>query len=698
MSSRFYAYLDDFTEITIIVPLKYREDFVKSFKVIGNEEEIELEILSTHTLGNERKYVTRFDGYILLNKMYHVFDDQNESAELFTGKIVRTDLFDDIYYYESSDLGSSYRRDRTKFKIWSPVAKYMKLELLDQNDNIEVVPMEYDNQGVWYLRLRGDYETYRYRYISYVNGKEHKLTDPYGRSSSSNGEYSFVIDESKIVKQRAQRPKFTGTYSDAVIYEAHVRDFTIQDTLNATHPGKYKSFTEEGLKTPKGHPAGIDHIKDLGITHVQLLPIYDFGDVDENNPNRKYNWGYNPEQYNVPEGWYSTNPDDPYTRINELKTLIDDLHANNLRVVMDVVFNHVFDIESFPFEKIVPGYAYRHDDQGMLTNSSGCNNDLATERRMIRKFIIDSVMYWAKEYKIDGFRFDLMGLIDIRTMNTLRQKLDRFRSDMIVYGEGWKMPTTIGYDMSAHMYNRHLLFNIAHFNDKTRERIKGATFQIDDIGYALGSNAHIDDIKNIIMGSCLNKFLFRYPIQSINYVECHDNNTFFDKTAKALKDAPLEERLKRQRLALAMVVLSQGIPFIHAGQEFYRSKKGVENSYRSSDDINQIDWSLLDDHLEDIEYLRELLRLRRKYDLFRLKAPSKIKDYVRVTVEETGTILYRLKDLETELVVIFKNNNTKETFDLDGRYTLIFDGEKRSRRILTKINVDDITTYILKKK
>merc|ERR1711879_850727 len=603
-------------------------------------------------------------------------------------------LFDDIYYYESSDLGSSYRRDRTKFKIWTPVAKYMKLELVDKNGNNEVVPMEYDNQGVWYLRLRGDYEGYKYRYISYVNGQEHHLTDPYGRSSSTNGEYSYVIDEAKLYKQRTQRPKFTGNYSDAIIYEAHVRDFTIQKELGARFPGKYKSFTEEGLTTPGGLPAGMDHLKDLGITHVQLMPVYDFGDVDEANPDKKYNWGYNPEQYNVPEGWYSTNPEDPYARINELKELIDDLHAQNLRVNMDVVFNHVWDIKTFPFEKIVPGYGFRHDEQGMITNSSGCNNDLATERLMIRKFVIDSVMYWAKEYKIDGFRFDLMGLIDIRTMNTLRQKLDRFRSDMMVYGEGWQMSNTIGYDLSAHMYNRNLLFNIAHFNDKTRERIKGATFRMDDLGYAFGSNSHLNDIKNIIMGSAVNKFLFRYPIQSINYVECHDNNTFYDKAAKALKNVSEEERLKRQRLALSMVILSQGIPFIHAGQEFYRSKQGVENSYRHSDEINQIDWSLVDKHSDDIEYLRELLRLRRKYDLFRLKAPSKIKEYVEVHIQETGTIIYKLKDLENELLVIFKNNTHKETIELDGRFTLIFDGKGRSRRILTKINVEDITTYI----
>ncbi len=699
MSSKFFSYLDDFSEITVIVPLKYREDFVKSFKVIGNEEEIDLEIISSEIIGQERKYVTRFDGYILLNQMYHIFDDFNESSELFTGKIVRTELFDDIYYYENSDLGSSYRRDRTKFKIWTPVAKYMKLELIDKQGNQEIVPMEYDNQGVWYLRLKGDYEGYKYRYISYVNGQEHTLTDPYAVSSNANAEYSYVIDPAKLYKMRQQRPKFSGVPTDAVVYESHVRDFTIHNSINAKNPGTYDAYTEEGLLTPKGNKAGVDYLVELGITHVQLLPIFDFGGVDEKNPDKLYNWGYNPEQYNVPEGWFCSDPDDPYARINELRLLIDDLHKLGLRVVMDVVFNHVYDEKAFAFEKIIPGYGFRFDDQGMMTESSGCNNDLATERKMIRKFIMDSVMFWAKEYKVDGFRFDLMGLIDIKTMNTLRQKLDRFRKDIIVYGEGWRMPTTIGDDRSAHMYNRHLLFNIGHFNDKTRELIKGATFDSSQRGYALGSNAHLNDIKNIIQGSALNKFLFRYPSQSVNYVECHDNNTFFDKTTAALGTEVKEDEIKkRQRLATSMIILSQGIPFIHCGQEFYRTKKGVENSYKSSDEINAVDWNLVDQNMRDIEVVKELLRIRKKYDLFRLTAPSKVRDYIQIHAEESGTIRYHLKDLETEIVVIFKNNTQKETFNLDGRYTLIFDGYKRTRRLLTKINMDEITTYILKRK
>lgn len=696
--SKYYSYLDDFNQITIIVPLKYRNDFVEYFKVIGNDEEIDLEIISNELLGEERKYITRFDGYILLNHTYFIYDDNNETSELFTGKIVRTELFDDIYYYEQSDLGSSYRRDRTKFKIWTPTAKNMKLELTDKLGNIEIIDMEYDNQGVWYLRLRGNYEGCRYRYISYVNGKEHFLTDPYGKSSSANAEYSYVIDTSKLYKMKYQRPRFSGLITDAVIYETHIRDFTISPSINASYPGKYKSFTEENLKTKQGNLAGIDYLKSLGVTHVQLLPIFDFAGVDELNPSKLYNWGYNPEQFNVPEGWYSLDPNDPYMRINELKELVDHLHKHNIRVVMDVVYNHIYNIKTFPFEKVIPGYGYRFDKQGQLTNSSGCDSDLATERRMIRKFIIDSVLFWAKEYKIDGFRFDLMGLIDIKTMNTLRQKLDRFRKDIIVYGEGWKMPTSLGYERTAHMYNNHLLFNIGHFNDRTREIIKGATFDVYQKGYALGSKAKCDAVKNIVLGSAQNKFLFRYPTQSINYVECHDNHTFFDKATKALKGSNIEEIKKRQRLATSMIILSQGVPFIHAGQEFYGTKKGVENSYKSNDEINQLNWDLVDENIHDIEYIKELLRIRKKYDLFRLTAPSKIRDYTCVHINEDGTIFYKLKDEENELIVLFKNNNNFETFTFDDRYVLIFDGETRSRKIITKLDVNDITTYILKRK
>ena len=260
------------------------------------------------------------------------------------------------------------------------------------------------------------------------------------------------------------------------------------------------------------------------------------------------------------------------------------------------------------------------------------------------------------------------------------------------------MPTQIGYETSAHMYNRHLLFNIGHFNDKLRETIKGATFDVKQKGYALGSNAHLDDIKNLLLGSTLNKFLFRYASQSINYVECHDNNTFFDKASIALGDATVEEVKKRQRLATAFVILAQGVPFIHAGQEFFRTKKGVENSYKSPDSINEINWNLLDENKEHIDFVKELIRIRKKYDLFRLSAPSQIKECIDVRINDNGTIIYKLKDQETDLIVIFKNSFIEEEIEFDDKYSLIFDGNTRSRRVITKLKINDVTTYILKRK
>ncbi|WP_168169703.1 type I pullulanase [Candidatus Izimaplasma sp. ZiA1] len=696
--NRYYSYLDDFNEITIIVPKNFRNDLISNFEARGNDEVIPLEIIKAETFDTEIKYTTRLDGYILLNKTYIVYDDDDNKSELFTGKIVRTELFDDIYFYEQNDLGSSYRKDRTKFKVWTPIAKYMKLELTDKENNTVIHEMEYDNQGVWYLRLRGNYEGYKYRYISYVNGKEQIFTDPYAVSSTANAEHSYVVDRSKFNKMKHTRPKFSGVLSDAIIYESHIRDFTISPTINSFNKGKYKGYIEDKLKTRKGNKAGFDYLIDLGVTHVQLLPIFDFAGVDELNPSKHYNWGYNPEQYNVPEGWFASDPNDPYKRINELKEVIDTLHKNGLLVVMDVVYNHVFDVKTFPFDKIIPGYAYRVDNNGVLTNSSGSNSDLATERKMIRKYIIDSVMYWVKEFKVDGFRFDLMGLIDMKTMNTLRQKLDRHKSDIVVYGEGWQIPTLLPKEKMANMFNNHLLFNIGHFNDKTGDIIKGASFDIKEKGYALGSNKKLDDVKNIIMGSAIDRYLFRYPTQSINYVECHDNHTFYDKAIVALPNENQEQIKKRQRLATTMVLLSQGVPFIHSGQEFYRTKKGIENSYKSSDDINQIDWDLLDENIDDVNYIKEIIKIRKKYDLFRLPSPSKIKRHIKVSVFNTGTIRYSLFDESTDIIVIFKNNFSKEDFVLENDYTMIFDGEKATKKQVNRLEISDVSTYILKRR
>jgi len=693
---KFYAYLEDFHEITVIVPESYRKDMIKKFEAHGNEEIINLEIVSKTRIGDECKYVLKFDGYILLNATYYIYDDHNEKTELYTGKIVRTELFDDIYYYDGDDLGHTYRKSSTTFKLWTPVAKYIKVELIDHEDNITVELLTYQNTGIWEVTLDGNYEGYRYRFITYVNGKEHVVRDPYAIASTANGTHSYVVNPQRLYKRKYKRPEFSGKPTDAIIYETSIRDFTMDDSINAKYQGKYLGFVEKDLTTKAGNPAGFDYLKQTGITHVQIMPFYDFETVDENNPKKMYNWGYDPMQYNVPEGSFSTEPNDPYKRLNELKRMIDKLHKHGFRVSMDVVYNHVYEVNTFPFEKIIPGYAFRVDSQGILTNASGCGNDVASERKMIRKFIIDSALYWVKHFKVDAFRFDLMGLIDVKTMNMLRQKLELYRKDIIVYGEGWNMGTNLPESQMAHMYNKNVLFNIGHFNDTTRETIKGATFNLKEKGYAMGNNLENPKVKSIILGSCLDKGLFRYPSQSINYVECHDNNTFYDKAIVALKGEDESMIKKVQKLATSMMILSQGVPFIHSGQEFYRTKNGVENSYKSPDKINQVYWNLVDENLEDIEDFKTLIALRKEYKLFRLTNASSIKKYTHVDFTDKGTAIYELNKEDTHLIVVFKNNQAKETITFDAPFKVLYDSLHKLNNETQSLTLNDIGTVVLK--
>ncbi|HOP57385.1 MAG TPA: type I pullulanase [Bacillota bacterium] len=663
---KFYCYLDDFDLLTIIVPgANYKP--TDTYSLNGNDETIPLVIGQQIALDKETKLVCSFDAYIELRKIYYVENQDGESSELYTGKIVRTELFDNIYRYRKNDLGFTFTKESTKFKIWSPVAKSVRLELLYPNGRKSFHDMEYKNAGVWRHVVDEDLEKVAYRYHVYVNGKETIVEDPYALSSKTHGSYSYVIDKTRLTPIEPLR-SFSGNPLDAVVYEMNVRDFSMDDTVPFRHRGKFLGVVEPDLKTPEGHPAGLDHLKYLGITHIQLMPIFDFGDVDETKPDRLYNWGYNPEQYFVPQGWYSTDPDDPYCRIEELRKMIDALHRENIGVIMDVVYNHVFDAKKFPFEKLVPGYAYRVDRQGIYTDVSGCGNDLDTNREMVRKIIIDSVLYWANEFKVDGFRFDLMGLIDFETMNEVRQELSDIDDHFLVYGEGWKMYSTNVGDRMAHMYNKNVLYTIGFFNSIFRDTVKGSTFDILEKGYATGDPVNAETVRQLLFGSALGRYIFKYTTQSINYVECHDNMTFFDKAMKIDKDSVLAK--EQEKLATSMVILAQGVPFLHSGQEFYRSKKNVENSFKSGDGINKLDWSLLDENHADVEYLRHLINIRRHYPCFRLKADSELKRSAEAFVLPSKSIMVHYNG-ECNLIIVFKPLADEEFVVIPEEYRLL---------------------------
>jgi pullulanase len=688
----FYCYLDDFDELTIIIPIKNYQDNLEYF-LNGNNEIIKLKINQKINLGIEIKLIANFDAYIDLNKVYFVENSEQQISELYTGKIVRTELFDNIYAYKKSDLGFTYSKSETKFKLWSPVAKYVKLELIDLSGEVKFYEMEKRTSGIWRVVVEGDLDEHKYRFIVYVNGVEQVVLDPYAKASNTNAEYNYVIDLSSTYQMK-HSPDFSGNPLDAIIYEASIRDFTSDERIDFKYRSKFLGFVEENIKSEEGFSLGFDYLKSLGITHVQLMPIFDFYGIDESDPLSSYNWGYNPLQFFVPEGSYATDPESAYSRINELKQMIDKLHENNISVVMDVVYNHVYDSFNFPVEQCVPGYSYHVDRNGMNTNVSGCSNDLATHRKMIRKLIIDSVHYWAKEFKIDGFRFDLMGLIDYETMNELRQDLHDISEKIIVYGEGWNMYSSNLTDRMAHMTNKRVIPTIGFFNDTFRESIKGSTFHVKEKGYTTGNMKTLDKVKEMLLGSARSRYIFKYSSQSINYVECHDNLTFFDKCLYLTDD--LELIKKEELLATSMVILAQGVPFIHSGQEFFRTKDLDENSYSSGDDVNKLDWQRRVEHESEINFVRKLIELRKNLNCFKLKADSDLEAKAEVISLASNSIMMHYNDV-CNLLIVFKPLKTEETIAIPSEYQLILSSTDADFKD-QEYTLTDIGTYIFAKK
>jgi pullulanase len=443
---------------------------------------------------------------------------------------------------------------------------------------------------------------------------------------------------------------------DAVIYELHVRDASIDVSSGIRYKGKFLGLTETGTKNSTGQSTGLDHIKELGITHVHLLPSFDYNSVDESNPDAKYNWGYDPLHYNVPEGSYATNPYDGGVRIKEFKQMVQAFHQQGIGVIMDVVYNHTALTEKSNFNQLVPGYYYRQDKSGKFSNATACGNETASERPMFRSFMLESLLYWVKEYHVDGFRFDLMGVHDIETMNLISRELHKVKPDILLYGEGWTAGASpLPDSLRALKANTSKLDRIAAFSDDLRDGIKGSVFDHAEKGFASGKKGMEESIKFGITASCPHPQVeypkVNYsktpwassPAQTVSYCECHDNHVLFDKLAISAKDATPEQREQMQRLALSMVLTSQGISFLHAGTEFLRTKQGVENSYESPDSINAIDWQQKTLHLSTNAYIQGLINMRKQHPAFRLQTSAAIAEKIRfIDGMPEGCIVYEI--------------------------------------------------------
>ena len=633
--------------------------------------------------------------------------------------------FNEKYNYDG-ELGVIYSKNSSEFKLWAPLAEQVELVLYGKDynaleSNKTIIKMNKENRGVWRVRINEDLSGEYYNYLVRNNGKTYESVDPYAKAVSINGEKSMVIDmESTNPKGWSNDKKpILNDVTDSIIYEAHIRDLTKDEASGVITElrGKYIGAVLENSKI-KGTSitTGLDHLKELGITHIHLLPVFDYGSIDEryDSPDN-YNWGYDPQNYNVPEGSYSTNPYEGAVRISEFKEMVYRFHQAGIRVVMDMVYNHTYNLES-PLNLTVPGYYYRKDKYGCYSNGSGCGNETASERYMFRKYMIDSVLYWAKEYHIDGFRFDLMGLHDLETMKIIRNELNKVDKSIIMYGEGWTCyDTPLNINESA-VKNNICKFDdlqIAAFSDDARDSIKGSVFLEESLGFVSGGDNFEESIKYTICASTkhdeidLSKVVYsksfwaNEPYQTITYDSAHDNNTLFDKLRMSCKDENEEELLKMNKLAAAIVLTSQGISFLHEGEEFARVKENlqgeiIENSYNSSDYTNELKWLRKQRYIDLFNYYKGLIKLRKEYKAFRMNSNKEIQNNISFMAKgnefkDEHMVGYFINiedynDSYSKIAVIFNANKYNVEVDLnEGEWNVLVDGEKADSEVQYKI-------------
>ena len=571
-----------------------------------------------------------------LSKTYTVeIEGYGQRIAVPTG-VFDTQEFIDEFTYDGNDLGATIQGDKTVFKLWAPTASAVKLNLYDDPDDpanhywayveeFETLDMIRGEKGVWTAEApvgHGKYYTYS---VTTAEGTK-EAVDPYARAVGINGDRGMVVDLSLTDPEGFDFDSFydgIDAYNEAIIWEVHVQDFS-KKIAESKYPGKYLAFTETGLHNAWGESAGVDYLKDLGITHVHLQPVYDFATIDEGDEGPQFNWGYDPKNYNVPEGYYATNIEST-ARITEFKQMVMALHENGMGVIMDVVYNHTYSLDS-SLNRCVPYYYYRYNTNGEPSNGSGCGNETASERTMMRKYIVDSVKYWQRQYHIDGFRFDLMALHDVETMQQVEQALHAMNPKAVIYGEGWTGGSTpLNPNLQANQANiRNITASegaigaVAVFNDATRDGLKGSVFDALEKGYISG-NINSYNAQRVIFGIAGG---VRGPGASwsvenngiINYMSCHDNNTLWDKLILSNGSDSDDARIRMNRLGAAIIMLGKGTPFFLAGEEMLRTKQGDSNSYKSSDEINNIDWDALmpDSPQEEmVAYYKQLIALRK---------------------------------------------------------------------------------------
>mgnify|MGYP000774320976 CR=1 FL=1 len=635
----------------------------------------------------------------------------------------------DYEVYTGNDLGAVYSPKMTRFKVWAPEAESVKLNLYKQGEGdnlIEQHIMKKSANGTYVFEKQGDCNGIYYTYTVVNHGEEQEAVDPYTKAAGVNGQRGMVINLAKTNPQGFELDGYRNPehITDAIIYEGSVRDFTMDESSGVFHNGKFLGLTEANTTNHFGEATALDYISGLGVTHVQILPAFDFETVDEKNQKAQYNWGYDPDNYNVPEGSYAVSPYDGAVRIQEMKQMVLALHSRGIGVIMDVVFNHTYRRDDSNLQKIVPGYYYRSDETG-YTNGSGCGNEVASDRPMVQKLIVDSLIYWAKEYHIDGFRFDLMGVLDIDTMNVIAERLKEIRPDIYLYGEGWNGgPSSLAEEKRAFKASAKKMPGIGMFNDDIRDTIKGSVFYDDHLGFVNGGTHLENALRYGITGAVAHpqvdydaygsKPWAKEPGQSINYVSCHDNYTLWDKLSVSCPEASEEKKKAMNRLCAAIVFTSQGVPFIQAGEEFLRSKplpekKGfAENSYNMPDTVNSIKWDNIHEYPDMIAYYKGLMALRKAHPVFRMQSEAEMTQnlcFLSDTPENVVAYLLKGKgadDTPENILVIFNGNDKEILYNLpEGKWKILVDdktaGADGKKNISEKVDVEPLSALVLEK-
>lgn len=585
-----------------------------------------------------------------------------------------------------------YAPHQSAFTLWAPTAREARLNLYKTGQGgtpVKQFTMKKSENGTWRTTVAEDLKGFFYTFqIRTSAGWLDETPGIWAKAVGINGNRAAIIDWAATDPEGWAEDKAPALarFTDIIIYEMHHRDFSIAPNSGVTHKGKFLALTEEGTVGPKGTATGIDHLKELGVTHVHLLPSFDFASVDESRPeDNRYNWGYDPKNYNVPEGSYASRPEDPAARIREFKQMVQSLHRAGIRVIMDVVYNHTFVADGSNFELTAPGYFYRQNPDGAYSDASGCGNETASEREMVRRYIIESVKFWAGEYHVDGFRFDLMGIHDLETMNRVKTELAAIDPSIFVYGEGWSAgDSPLAVERRAVKVNAPALNGVAVFSDDLRDALKGSVFEAKEAGFVSGAvKGNTESVKFGIVGAVrhpqidYNQVLYckapyaNQPTQVINYVSCHDDLCLVDKLRlSAPRDMRPDEWVKFDKLAQTIVFTSQGVPFMRAGEELLHSKKGVKNSFESPDSVNQIDWSLKAKHRDVFDYYRGLIALRKAHPAFRIPTAEGVREALRfLETGDPGVIAYTLSehangDTWKEIVVVFNGNRGAAWVDL----------------------------------